>query len=478
MEFYALQMEIATVVLAVIGLLAGAFWPKHVSLIRRGLAEGALLVVLASLFLAFPQHHAFFGDTFVLDRFAIFFKQILLGTAALVLLLADAHGPLRRQGGAEFSALVLLAAAGMMLLASANDFIFLFVALELVTITFYVLNSFLRGEARALEAGLKYLVLGALSAGFMAYGLAYIFGATGSLNFDAIHHALHGDKLPQGVYAFGFGMVLLGLGFKMAMVPMQIWAPDVYQGAPTPAAAFLASGSKIAGFAVLLRLIFADLLPTAWEAQPVLLMALAAITLLYGAVGGLAQTDLKRLLGYSSITNAGFLLLGIAAGGDVGHAAVIYYLVQYLFAVLAVFAVLTVVANASDTADRATLAGLHRRSPLLALALLLAMLSLAGIPPLGGALGKFFLLLAVLLRARVDPAFYALAGVAVAGAVIALCYYLRVLRGAWADPAPDAATRIVVPWTVRVVLFICMAGMLVLGVWPQPLLNWALHCLH
>jgi NADH-quinone oxidoreductase subunit N len=471
-------MEIAVVVLAVLGLLAGAFWPKHAGLIRRGLAEGALVVLVASFFLVFPQHHALFGGAYVLDRFAILFKQVLLGTAALVLLLADAHEPLRKQGGTEFSALVLLATAGMMLLTSANDFIFLFVALELVTISFYVLNGFLRGAARALEAGLKYLVLGALAAGFMAYGIAYIFGATGSLNFDVIHHALHGSKGPPGIYQFGFAMVLLGLGFKLAMVPMQLWAPDVYQGAPTPAAAFLASGSKIAGFVVLLRLVFADLLPPAWEQNPALLMALAAITLLYGALGGLAQTDIKRLLGYSSIANAGFLLLGFAAGGDVGHSAVIYYLVPYLFAVIAVFAVLTVVANANDTADRATLAGLHHRSPLLALALLLAMLSLAGIPPLGGALGKFFLLLAVLLRARADPAFYALAGIAVAGAVIALCYYLRVLRGAWADPAPDAAAPIAVPWTARVVLFACMAGMLVLGVWPLPLLRAAIQCLH
>lgn len=478
MAFYVLQMEIMTVVLAVLGLLAGAFWPKHVSPIRRGLAAGAGLVVIASLFFVCPQPHALFGGAYVLDRFAIFFKQVLLGTAALVLLLADAHEPLRRQGGAEFSALVLLAAAGMMLLASVNDFILLFVALELVTIGFYVLNSFLRGAVRALEAGLKYLVLGALSAGFMAYGLAYIFGAAGSFNFDVIHPALHGGQLAPGVYQFGFALVLLGLGFKLAMVPMQIWAPDVYQGAPTPAAAFLASGSKLAGFVVLLRLVLAGVLPPAWVTQPVLPMALAAITLLYGALGGLAQTDIKRLLGYSSITNAGFLLLGFAAGGDAGHSAVIYYLVQYLFAVLAAFAVLTVVANANDTADRATLAGLHRRSPLLALALLMAMLSLAGIPPLGGALGKFFLLLAVLLRAQINPAFYALAGIAVVGAVIALFYYLRVLRGAWADPAPAAAVRITVPWTVRVVLFICMAGMLVLGAWPQPLLNWAVHCLH
>ena len=478
MVFYVLQMEIAVVLLAVLGLLAGAFFPRHASLIRRVLAGGVLLVVAVSCLLLRPQPDVFFAGTYRLDNFAIFFKQVLLGTAGLVLLLADAHEPLRRQGGTEFSALVLLATAGMLLLASANDFIFLFVALELVTITFYVLNSFLRGEARALEAGLKYLVLGALSAGFMAYGLAYVFGTAGSLNFDAIHHALHSGTVPPGVYQFGFALVLLGLGFKLAMVPMQIWAPDVYQGAPTPAAAFLASGSKIAGFVVLLRLIFADLLPPAWELQPVLLMVLAAVTLLYGAFGGLAQTDIKRLLGYSSITNAGFLLLGIAAGGEFGNAAVIYYLVQYLFAVIAAFAVLTVVANASDTADRATFAGLHRRSPLLAFALLMAMLSLAGVPPLGGALGKVFLLVATLMRAQIDGAFYALAGIAVAGAVIALFYYLRVLRGAWADPASDAATRITVPWTVRVVLFICMAGMLFLGVWPQPLLALATRCLH
>lgn len=393
----------------------------------------------------------------------------------MVLLLADAHEPLRCQGGVEFSALTLLGATGMLLLASVNDFILLFVALELLTISFYVMTSFLRGEGRALEAGIKYLVLGALSAGFTVYGIAYIFGATGSMNFAVIHQAVQQGASPA--YQFGLLLVLLGLGFKLAMVPMQIWAPDVYQGAPTPSAAFLASGSKIAGFVVLLRLALAGLLPVAWGALPVFFMVVAVVTLLYGALGGLAQTDVKRLLGYSSITNAGFLLLGIAAGKEAGFPAVIYYLGQYLFAVIAAFAVLTVVANARDTADRATLAGLHRRSPLLALALLLAMLSLAGIPPLSGALGKFFLLIAVVQRGAVNPAFYALAAVAVVGAVAALFYYLRVLRAAWMDPAPADATPISVPWTARVVLYISMAGMLGLGVWPAPLLHWARHCL-
>ena len=476
MELYVLQLEIATVVLAVLGLLAGAFWPRQAGRIRRGLAEGTLLVLVASCFLCFPQHEPFFHGAYVLDRFAIFFKQILLGATALVLALADAHEPLRRQGGTEFSALTLLAATGMLLLTSINDFIFMFVALELLTISFYVMTSFLRGEARVLEAGIKYLVLGALSAGFTIYGIAYIFGATGSMNFSAIHEVLHHGVPPA--YQFGLMLVLLGLGFKLAMVPMQIWAPDVYQGAPTPAVAFLASGSKIAGFVVLLRLAFAGLLPAAWQVLPVFFMVVAAVTLLYGALGGLAQTDVKRLLGYSSITNAGFLLLGFAVGGDFGFAAVIYYLVQYLFAVIAAFAVLTVVANAGDTADRATLAGLYRRSPLLALALCLAMFSLAGIPPLSGALGKFFLLIAVVRQGTINPLFYALAGVAVVGAVTALFYYLRVLRAAWVDPAPANAAPIVVPWTARVVLFISMAGMLVLGVWPAPLLVWAVHCLH
>lgn len=467
MDVYGIQLEIMLVLLGIGGLLAGVFFPRVSARTIGGVLAAAVAGVLIYSFSIDPVVTPYFGGLYRLDAFALFFKRVLLAGTCLTLLLSMDSAALRSEGS-EFSSLVLFAAAGMLLLASVNEFIFLFVALELVTICFYVLNSFLNRDAAVLEAGFKYLVLGALSASLTAYGISYIYGATGQTHFDAVRVAMMAGQA-GAAYRFGFLLVLLGVGFKLAMVPLQVWAPDVYQGAPTPTSAFLASCSKVAGFVLLLRLVGAGLIPPdkSWF---VLLAWLAGITLLYGTLGALAQTDLKRLLGYSSIAHAGYLLMGIAVGSDEGWVALSFYLTQYVFTVLCAFLVISLVGSATGTTDRAGLAGLSRRSPLLALALFVSMMSLAGVPPLSGAMAKFFILLSVMQRGAGDSLFYVLAGVGAVGAVISIVFYIGILRAAFVDSDRDAE---VIPLSLpaRLALGACLIAIVGLGVWPRVLMT-------
>ncbi len=371
-------------------------------------------------------------------------------------------------GIGEFYALVLLALAGMMFAASANDLVMVFVALELMAVSFYVLVSFQRSRLDSLEAGVKYLILSGVSAAVLVFGIALIFGAASGTNFAA---SLRRRPAPgaQPLFLLGALLVLLGLAFKIAAFPMQMWAPDVYQGAPTPVTAFLAIGSKAAGFVLVLAGAFRG------RAR-----ALASLGQSAGLGGGaspfftatlcaIPQRSLKRLLGYSSIANAGYLLLGVASLNAPGAAAVLYYLAGYAFTLAAAFVVLCLVARDSD--DIAVLAGLNRRSPLLALSLTLAMVSLAGVPPLAGFLGKLFLFKAVLQRAAFDGAYWWLAFVAVAGVVISLYYYFGVIRAVyWPKETPDL-TPILVSVPMRFSLGLCLAGMFYLGLFPDPVLS-------
>jgi NADH-quinone oxidoreductase subunit N len=352
----------------------------------------------------------------------------------------------------------------MMCAASANDFSVLFVSVELITVAFYVLVGFQRNRLASLEAGIKYLILGALASAFLVFGIALVFGTTGHLDFAGVMNETRlrgGEPLLQ----VGLLMVLLGLAFKLAAVPMQIWAPDVYQGAPTPTAAFLAIGSKAAGVVLLLRLLFIAA-PEATQGWGRLLIALAMASILYGNLCAIPQRNLKRLLGYSSIAHAGYLLVGVAAMSASGQAAVLFYLGAYLFTVLAAFAVIAVVFQQLGTEDIAGLAGLHQRSPLLAAALTLAMVSLAGVPPLAGFFGKFLLLMAAVEAGAVDPAYYALVGVAIFGVVVSFYYYFGVVRAIfWSEPKvvePSPSISLPLRWA----LSLCMAAMVLLGVAP------------
>lgn len=475
MNLSLLTHELLVVLLASIVLLADLWLPESARRKLGWVAVFGLLGVLGwSLCCAsVPPGDAryAFGHMFVLDDFALFFKRFFLLATALVLVIAMEYSDRFRSGHAEFHAISLFALTGMLLSASVNDFALLFVSLELITVSFYILTSYQRSRVLSLEAGVKYLIIGALSTGFTVFGIALVFGTSGKLDFAelaALSTQLAGNKL----FLLGLLLVMVGLGFKISAFPLQIWAPDVYQGSPTPTTAFLAIGSKAAGFALLLRVLFTAV-PGVTAHWNNLLMTIAAITILYGNLCALPQRNVKRMLGYSSIAHAGYLLLGVSALNAAGKAAVLFYLGGYLFTVLAAFTVIAVVLRQADTDDVTGLAGLHQRSPLLAAGMLFALVSLAGIPPLAGFFGKFLLIKAALAQGPSDLGYYWLVGIAIVGVVISLYYYFGVARIIyWSkDPADLSAIHVSLP--VRAAVWACMAGMLFVGVYPSPLLNWA-----
>ncbi len=463
-----ITLEIAVVILA-LAVLLGDLWTPVAH--KRSLgyaAAGGLIIIFSYSFFAAPAFGSGFNDMLVVDGLSLFFKRFFLVAAIIVIFIALEFADRIETGISEFYSLILFALTGMMFAASANDFVLVFVSLELVSVTFYVLNSFQRNRLASLEAGIKYLILSALSAAFLVFGIAFIFGTSGTTNFSAIHGLLETgpDFGKNSAFLLGILFVIVGLGFKIATFPFQIWAPDVYQGSPAPATAFLAIGSKAAGIVLLLRVLFIAVPQVAlhWNT---LLIVLAAITILYGNLCAIPQRNLKRLLGYSSIANAGYLLLGFAALNQTGFAAILYYLCGYLFAVLAAFMVISIVTCGRDSEDVTVLAGLNQRSPLLATVLTLAMISLAGIPPLAGFFGKFLLLKAVVEQGATNSAYYWLVGITLIGVVISLYYYFGIIRAIYWSKEPADLSPVIVSWPARAVLIVCAAGMLYLGLLPD-----------
>ncbi|MBI4662809.1 MAG: NADH-quinone oxidoreductase subunit N [Verrucomicrobia bacterium] len=431
------------------------------------------LIFLASMLMQAAAPAYAFEKMYVLDGLALFFKRFFLFAAVIVLVMSVEFADRIEAGIAEYYALIMFALAGMMFAASANDFILVFVSLELITVTFYVLTSFQRGRLHSLEAGVKYLILGALASAFLVYGIALVFGVANTTNFGELMGSARVASA-RPVFLLGLLLVLVGLGFKIAAFPFQIWAPDVYQGSPAPTTAFLAVGSKAAGFILLLRVLFSAV-PEITVNWTKLLMVIAGMTILYGNLCAIPQRNLKRLLGYSSIAHAGYMLLGVAAMNSAGSSAILYYLGAYLFTVLAAFTVICVVMRGVEGDDISAVAGLHQRSPLLAASLSLAMVSLAGIPPLAGFFGKFLLLKAVVEKGATQPGCYWLIAVAILGVVISLYYYLGVVRAIYWSKGSAELSDIKVSWPIQVSLYACIAAMFYLGLFPDRLVNIAME---
>src|SRR5438094_6204353 len=408
MTITAPELEIAVLVLGMAMLLAEEFATKIDKRVLAFVAiAGLALVLVASFFVApraSPSQATGFWSFYTADRLSMFFKQFSLLTTIFVLILMIDYAPVVRSsfpggtlqaGLGEFFALPIFTCVGLMYLVSAIDFVFIFVSLELVTVSFYVLVSFTRRNPMTLEAGTKYLVLSALSTAFLVYGIAWIFGATGQTNLYRLTAALANPGSDSGAALLGMVFVLVALGFKIAAVPFQIWVPDVYQGAPTPVTAYLSVGSKAAGFVVLIRVLqpFMNLPQTQR-----LIFVIALLTLIYGNLAALPQTNLKRLLAYSSIAHAGYLLIGVAC---LAGPAVTFYLVAYLLMTLLSFAVLIIVAQRTGE-QISDFDGLAKRSPFLAFAMLMAMVSLAGVPFTAGFFGKFYIFYGAVLQGPIS----------------------------------------------------------------------------
>jgi NADH-quinone oxidoreductase subunit N len=472
MNLLLLSHEWLVLALGLALLLADLWWPQSA---KRQLGYVAALGIAAILiysliFARAPDDPQFaFHGMYAFDALALFFKRFFLVSALLVLLMSIEYADTLGAGVGEYYSLILFALLGMMFAASANDFALLFVSLELITVTFYVLTSFQRNRVTSLEAGVKYLIIGALSTAFTVFGIALVSGISGKLNFGELA-LVAGQFSTNRIFLFGLLLVLVGLGFKIAAFPFQIWAPDVYQGAPSPTTAFLAVGSKAAGFALLLRVLFSAV-PDVTVEWKNLLITISAITILYGNLCAIPQRNVKRLMGYSSIAHAGYMLLGVAALSSAGQSAILYYLSGYLFTVLGAFTVICLVMRHVESEDISALAALNQRSPLLAATMTLAMVSLAGIPPLAGFFGKFLLLKSVIAQGATQPGYYCLAFTAIAGVVISLYYYFGIVRAIYWSPDAADLSPIRPSWPARLSIYGCVLGMFVLGILPGGLVK-------
>jgi NADH-quinone oxidoreductase subunit N len=409
-----------------------------------------------------------------IDGFSLFFIVLIAASVAMAALLSDDY--LRREGleGPELYVLMMLSGAGGVVMAMANDLIVIFLGLEMLSIALYVMAGYHLRRLESQESAIKYFVLGSFSSAFFLYGIALVYGATGSTNFSDIGAFLSANVLSnQGLLLAGFGLLLVGLGFKIAAVPFHVWTPDVYQGAPTPVTAFLASASKAAGFAAVLRIFVSAFGDFRFEWQPIV-YALAVLTLLGGSALAIVQDDVKRMMAYSSISHAGFILLGVHAATDRGTAAALFYLLAYAFMVVGSFAVMTLVAGRGDDDHGiASYRGLSRRKPGLALVFTVFLLAQAGVPLTSGFLAKFYV-----ISAAVEEGAYVLGVIAMVSAVIAAFLYLRVVVAMYmsdeeAEGAADARGAIAVPAGAGITLAAALVFTLVVGIVPNPVVNFA-----
>lgn len=430
-----------------------------------GIVAAAVLVVAG-----WGGHIESFGGSVVLDNFATFFKMTFLVAAGLTVLISDSY--MEREGcnHGELYPLILFAVVGMMLMASGTDLMTIFLGLEVMSVTLYVLAGFNRASKKSNEAGLKYFLLGAFSTGFMLYGMALIYGATGTTRLYTIAAVVGQMTLPSANIMLVAGMLLMmtGFAFKIAAAPFHMWTPDVYEGAPTPMTAFMSAGPKAAGFAALLRL-FLVALPTLQVEWSQVLWVLAVLTMTVGNITALRQDNIKRVLAYSSIAHAGYALVGFAAGNGTGITGILFYMLSYAFMNIGAFAVIILVAKKGETNGNVSdFAGLGSKRPLLALVMTIFLFSLAGMPPTAGFIGKFYL-----FSGAVQNGYIWLAVIGVLNSAASVYYYLRIMVYMYMKEPAEEFEWIQVTAPVTLALIIAVAGSLIPGIVPSVILQYA-----
>ncbi|MDP2729384.1 MAG: NADH-quinone oxidoreductase subunit N [Dehalococcoidales bacterium] len=443
---------------------------------RKGLLAGVSIIglaVSAGFTLAmWGTATSTFYDMLTVDGFALFFKLLFLGIAALVILASTDYVSKFARFQGEYYALLLLSALGMMLMAATRDLVSIYVSLELTSIPLYVLAGFLK-DARSSEASLKYLLLGALSSAVLLYGMALLFGLTGETQLDKIAEAIRGAGFPSLALILSVILIAAGFGFKIAAVPFQMWVPDVYEGAPTPVVAYLSTASKAAGFAVILRVFSSALGSPDWLSMDwgAIFALLAAIGMFWGNLAALPQSNIKRMLGYSSIAQAGYLLVGLAAVGfspaadpelvsGPGQSGVLFFLAAYALANLGAFTAIIAISNKLDSDLIADYSGMIKRAPLLALSLSLCLFSLIGLPPAAGFMAKFYI-----FSGAVQHGLLWLVIIAVLNSVISAYYYLRVVKVMWLGE-PASEEKVPSSGALRVALALSSLGVLLIGIVP------------
>lgn len=416
--------------------------------------------------------HQLADAMYVSDNLTNFFRIVASITGIIVLLASFDYMRGRKYAG-EFYGLFLFAVSAMIMLTASTSMLMIFLTLEFLSIVSYVLTGFLRENKKSNEAAIKYFLFGAIASAIMLYGMSLFYGATGSLNLGEIGAVITADTNYEVVALFAMGMVLAGVGFKIALVPFHMWAPDAYEGAPTPVTAFLSVGPKVAGFAVLLRLVLQVIV--VYKADWVALFSLVAVlTMTLGNIIALPQTNVKRLLAYSSIAQAGYMLVGVASisfGPSPldGITALLIYIGAYLFTNLGAFLVVIAIENKTGATDVSQYGGMIKRAPLLAILMVFFMLSLMGIPPTAGFMGKFFV-----FGSAINAGLGWLAAIGVINSVISVFYYMRVVRPMFFEPAPGDAEPITYSGWIRFGLVVAGLMTLIIMLFPMPLYNLAL----
>jgi NADH-quinone oxidoreductase subunit N len=473
-DFFYILPEIVLTGGALVLLVADVLVPRS----RQGLLAAITLFVLGATAVALlpvaDAHVTVARGLISVDRFALFFKVLFLVAAALTVLMSVRYLSLEGASAGEYYFLILCATLGMMFMASGTDLITLFIGLETMAVSFYILAGFIKPNRRSNEAAIKYFLLGAFSLGILLYGMSLLYGLSGSTKLSVIATALAGqERDPRVVLAVV--LVVSGLGFKIAAVPFHMWAPDVYEGAPTPVTAFLSVGSKAASFAMTLRILIESLpaMRLGGDTGPaigwsMMLYIVAVLTMTWGNLAALTQSNLKRMLAYSSIAHAGYVLIGLVAGSQRGVTAALIYLMIYAFMQMGAFAIVVMLRRGDSVGDELKdFNGLYFRRPFAALAMLFFMLSLGGIPPTAGFMGKFWL-----FSAAIESGYVWLAVIGVLNSAISLFYYVRIVVFMWLKNEPAGSEPVLNP-AMAAAIAVALAATLALGVYPRPLFEFA-----
>src|ERR687892_807234 len=474
LELLKLVSPEAVVAVTALAVLAIGLASERAPAFCSAIATFGLAIAIGAV-LMFPQNATLFGGMLVITPLTSLFKIICLALALFTVFLARGDRPSRNPG--EYLAMLLLATIGLMLLVGSEELLMIFIGLELTGLSLYVMAAFDKTDVRSAEAGLKYFLFGSTASAFTLFGISFIYGMSGTTSLAAIGQKLTTESV-QPLLVVGIVMTLIGFAFKIAAAPFHLWAPDAYQGAPVPSAAFIASGSKVASFVVLGKIVLIGFAPVhgsaGWHAMvagwsPVL-AALAALSILVGNLVALAQTNVRRLLAYSAVAHAGYTLLGLVAGGRAGFSATLFYTTIYAVTLVGAFGVVALVRRQTGGDDLQNFAGLSSRSPLLAGCMAIFILSLAGIPPLAGFFGKFYLF-SVALGAGENHGLLWLVALALFGSFISLYYYLIVLKVIFVDETPEKLSPIDVNSLQWLTLILLAAAILFVGILPATLLT-------
>lgn len=447
-----------------------AVWKPEKRRTLGWLTFGGLMLIMVIMILTAqpgPDSRLVFGGLLHQDWYSFAFKLLFLFSAAISTLLAMDIKELGDKG--EFYTLMLVSVIGMNLMASAADIIMLYLAIETTSIPLYILAGFFIRDEKSTESGFKYFLFGAAASAIMLYGFSLLYGFAGTSNIYQIALSLYENQIPLIVVIAGMLLVLVGFGFKVSVVPFHFWAPDVYEGAPTPIAGFLSTASKAAGFAVLVRflmVVFSPIVAVEWTG----IMALVSVfTMTLGNILALAQKNIKRLLAYSSIAHAGYILIGLVAYSQLGATSILFYLIGYLVTNLAAFGVVVVFWQTEKSDDISEYAGLSRRAPGLALVMMVAFLSLAGMPPLVGFVAKVFV-----FAAAVQADYIWLAVIGVLNSIIGLYYYLTVLKVVYLYRSDKDEVPVPITASYRIALTVLTIGILLLGTLFAPWYDWSM----